>query len=193
MSAIEETSAAAVAGKDTHAGGGQPSGPVGGVHPAPALTAQVLAQLRTAGLVLPRGPYPGRSWAPRTEAETHLLAEARRLDRARQLLLVEVGRARHGAPRRDGREYWQAAARAALRHAVDCPLGNSQLAVLVGAALGEQPEETAARLELALGTVKTARQRAIRNLGARSITHAVALAVAAGWIRPRAADGGDSS
>ncbi|MDX2667427.1 hypothetical protein [Streptomyces stelliscabiei] len=33
MSAIEETTAAAAAGKDTHAGGGQPSGDVGGVHP----------------------------------------------------------------------------------------------------------------------------------------------------------------
>ncbi|MEH0657560.1 hypothetical protein QA860_07390 [Streptomyces stelliscabiei] len=182
---------AAAPGKDTHEGGSQP--PVGGVHPAPALTTQALAQLRTAGLVLPRGPYPGRPWAARTEAEAHLLAEARRLDRARQQLLAEVGRLRHGAPSRDDREVRRAAVRAAQRHAVDCPLGTSQLAVLVGAALGERPEQTAARLELALGTIRSARNRAIHLLGARSITHAVALAVAAGWIRPRAADGGDSS
>ncbi|MDX3629018.1 hypothetical protein PV728_01575 [Streptomyces europaeiscabiei] len=179
-----------VAGKDTHEGGIRPS--VGGVHPAPALTAQALAQLRTAGLVLPRGPYPGRPWAARTEAETHLLAEARRLDRARQQLLAELGRMRHGAPSRDGREYWKAAVRAAQRQSVDCPLSGSQLAVLVGAALGERPEETAARLEVPLGTIRSTRARALDRLGARNISHAVALAVAAGWIRPEHADGGDS-
>ncbi|WP_159057216.1 helix-turn-helix domain-containing protein [Streptomyces scabiei] len=176
---------AATPGKDTHDA-------VGGVHPAPALTARALAQLRTAGLVLPRGPYPGRPWAPRTEAETHLLAEGRRLDRARQLLLAELGRARHGTPHRDAREVRKAEVRAAQRHAVDCPLSGSQLAVLVGAAIGERPEETAARLDLALGTIRSTRARALDRLGALNITHAVALAVAAGWIRPQQADGGDS-
>ncbi|MFD9107174.1 helix-turn-helix domain-containing protein [Streptomyces bottropensis] len=184
MTAIEETSVAAAPGKDTH--------DVGGVHPAPALTAQALAQLRTAGLVLPRGPYPGRPWAARTEAETHLLAEGRRLDRARQQLLTEVGRMRHGTPHRDAREVRKAAVRAVQRHAVDCPLSGSQLAALVGAAIGERPEETAARLDLPLGTLRSTRARALDRLGALNITHAVALAVAAGWIRPEHADGGDS-
>ncbi|CBG73470.1 putative regulatory protein [Streptomyces scabiei 87.22] len=192
MSAIEETTAAAEAGKDTHAGGGQPTA-AGGVHPAPALTAQVLAQLRTAGLVLPRGPYPGRPWAPRTDAETHLLAESRRLDRARQQLLAELGRMRHGTPHRTAREVRKAAVRAVQRHAADCPLSGGQLAVLAGAAIGERPEETAARLDMPLGTLRSTRARALDRLGALNITHAVALAVAAGWIRPRAADGGDSA
>ncbi|MEH0564683.1 hypothetical protein QBA57_39820 [Streptomyces scabiei] len=193
MSAVEETTVAAEAGKDTHAGGGQPSGLVGGVHPAPALTAQVLAQLRTAGLVLPRGPYPGRPWAPRTDAETHLLAEARRLDRARQQLLAELGRMRHGTPHRNAREVRKAAVRAVQRHAADCPLSGGQLAALAGAAIGERPEETAARLDLPLGTLRSTRARALDRLGALNITHAVALATSAGWIRPRAADGGDSA
>lgn len=193
MSAIDETRAVDVAGKDTHTGGHQPSGPVGGVHPAPALTTQALTQLRTAGLVLPRGPRPGQPWAPRSEAETHLLAEARRLDRARQLLLAEIGRLRHGAPRAEPQEQWAAAVRAAQRHAVACPLGTTQLAVLVGAARGERPEDTAARLQLTLGTVKNARARCLRRLGAHTVTHAVALAVTAGWIRPGQADGGDTS
>ncbi|MFM9473985.1 helix-turn-helix domain-containing protein [Streptomyces scabiei] len=184
MSAVEGTSVAAAPGKDTH--------DVGGVHPAPALTAQVLAQLRTAGLVLPRGPYPGRPWAPRTEAETHLLAEAQRMDRARQLLLAELGRMRHGTPHRDAREVRKAAVRAALRHAADCPLSGGQLAVLVGAAIGEKPEETAARLDMPLGTLRSTRARVLDRLGALNITHAAVLAVAAGWIRPEKADGGDS-
>ncbi|MDX2552575.1 hypothetical protein ACKI1J_42880 [Streptomyces scabiei] len=184
MSAIEETTAAAAAGKDTRS-------VAGGVHPASALTDQVLAQLRTAGLVLPRGPFPGRPWAPGTEAESHLLREAHRLDRARQLLLGEVGRLRHllGVRRGDGLVKREATARLAERWS-DCPLGVSQINVLVGAARGEAPEETAARLRIAHATVKNTRKRAVLRLGARSVSHAVAVSVAAGWITAEDIDGG---
>lgn len=180
MSAIDETRVTDVAGKDTRS-----RSAAGGVHPAPALPDQVLAQLRAKGLILPRGPRPGQPWTPRTGAETHLLAEARRLDRARQLLLAEVGRLRHrlGVRRTDGQEQREEAARTATRWS-GCPLGVSQLNVLVAAAQGELPEETAARLFLALGTVKSTRVRAVQRLGARNVAHAVAISVAAGWITP---------
>lgn len=175
-----------VAGKDTRS-----TRAAGGVHPAPALADQVLAQLRARGLVLPRGPRPGQAWTPRTEAESHLLVEARRLDRARQALLAEVGRLRHalGVRRGDGQERREEAARLAERWS-GCPLGVSQLNVLIGAARGELPEETAARLRIAHDTVKTARRRAVMRLEARSVTHAVAIAVTAGWITPEDIDGG---
>jgi DNA-binding CsgD family transcriptional regulator len=187
VSAIEETRVKDVAGKDTRS-----QSRAGGVHPAPALPDQVLGQLRTAGLVAPRAPRPGQAWAPRTEAETHLLAEGRRLDRARQLLLAEVGRLRHrlGVRRTDGQEQREADARTAVRWS-SCPLGVSQLNVLIGAARGEVPEETATRLHLAPGTVKSTRVRAVRRLEARTVTHAVAIAVAAGWITPEQVEGGE--
>ena len=182
-----------VAGKDTHADG-QPSGVVGGVHPAPALADQVLAQLRSRGLVLPRAPRPGQPWTPRTEAESHLLVEARRLDRARQALLGEVGRLRHvlGVRRGAGQERREETARLAERWS-DCPLGVSQLNILIGAARGEAAEQTAARLHLADATVKSTRRRAVIRLEARSVTHAVALAVLAGWITPEDIGGGEQS
>jgi DNA-binding CsgD family transcriptional regulator len=185
VSAIDETSAVGVAGKDTRS-------VAGGVHPAPALTDQVLAQLRARGLVLPRGPRPGQPWTPRTDAETHLLAEGRRLDRARQVLLGEVGRLRHllGVRRTDGQDRREEAARTAAAFS-GCPLGVSQLNILIGAARGELPEETAARLHVAYGTVKSTRVRAVRQLGACNVTHAVALAVAAGWISPDEFGGGE--
>ncbi|MFU0241698.1 helix-turn-helix transcriptional regulator [Streptomyces scabiei] len=187
MSAIDETPVKDVAGKDTR------SSRAGGVHPAPALTDQVLAQLRARGLALPRGPRPGQPWAPRTDAEAGLLVEARRLDRARQQLLAEVGRLRHllGVRRGDGQERREETARLAERW-TDCPLGVSQLNVLVGAARGELPEETAARLHIADATVKSTRRRAVMRLEARSVTHAVAIAVAAGWITSDDIDGGGS-
>ena len=186
MSAIEERRAAAVVGKDTR------SPAAGGVHPAPALADQVLAQLRVRGLVLPRAPRPGQPWTPRTDAESHLLAEARRLDRARQQLLAEVGRLRHrlGLRRGDGQERREETARLAERWS-GCPLGVSQLNVLVGAARGEAVEETAARLYLACDTVKNTRKRAVVRLEARSVAHAVAIAVAAGWITSEDIGGGD--
>ncbi|MDX2538851.1 helix-turn-helix transcriptional regulator [Streptomyces scabiei] len=186
MSAIDETAVKGVAGKDTRS-------VAGGVHPAPVLPEQVIAQLRTAGLVLPRGPRPGQPWAPRTDAETRLLYEARRLDRARQQLLGEVGRLRHllGVRRTDGQEQREQAARTAERF-VGCPLGVSQLNVLIGAARGEPAEETAERLGIAHDTVKSTRARTLRRLGARTITHAVAIAVAAGWITPAEFGGGEA-
>ncbi|MFM9594507.1 hypothetical protein ACKI1O_34605 [Streptomyces scabiei] len=184
MSAIEETRAVDVAGKDTRS-------VAGGVHPVPAMADQVLAQLRSRGLVLPRGPRPGQPWAPRTDAESGLLFEARRLDRARQQLLAEVGRLRHmlGVRRGDGQERREEAARLTERWS-GCPLGVTQLNVLVGAARGEAPEETATRLRLSHDTVKNARKRAVIRLEARSVTHVVAMAVAAGWITAEDIDGG---
>ena len=175
-----------VAGKDTR------SSRAGGVHPAPALADQVLAQLRARGLVLPKGPRPGQPWAPRTDAESHLLIEARRMDRARLQLLGEVGRLRHqlGLRRTGGQERREATARLAERFS-GCPLGVSQLNVLVGAARGEASEETAARLHLADATVKVTRKRAVIRLEARSVTHAVAIAVTAGWITPEDIGGGE--
>jgi DNA-binding CsgD family transcriptional regulator len=185
VSAIDETPVKDVAGKDTRGAA------AGGVHPAPALTDQVLAQLRNRGLVPPRAPRPGQPWRPRTEAETHLLAEARHLDRARQLLLAEVGRLRHmlGVRRTDGQERREADARAAVRWS-GCPLGVTQMSVLIGAARGERSEETAARLHIADGTVKSTRVRVLRRLEARTITHAVAIAVTAGWITGEDIGGG---
>ncbi|GAQ61926.1 LuxR C-terminal-related transcriptional regulator [Streptomyces scabiei] len=187
MTAIEETRAVAVAGKDTR------SRAAGGVHPVPAMADQVLAQLRARGLVLPRGPRPGQPWAPRTDAELSLLAEARRLDRARQQLLAEVGRLRHllGVRRGEGQERREETARLAERWS-GCPLGVSQLNVLVGAARGEAPEETAARLHIADATVKSTRRRAVMRLEARSVAHAVAISVASGWITAEDIDGGGS-
>ncbi|WP_200302282.1 LuxR C-terminal-related transcriptional regulator [Streptomyces adelaidensis] len=188
MSAVDESSrVAGRAGKDTHS-----QSRVGGVHPAPALPDKVLAQLRTGGLVPPRAPGPGQVWLPRGEAETHLLGEGRRLDRVRQVLLAEVGRLRHQlkAARGDGRGRREEAARTAARQA-DCPLTASLLNALAAAARGETAEETAGRLHLAYDTVKNHRQRAVHRLQARSVTHAVALAVAAGWITPEQIDGGD--
>ena len=185
MSAIEETGAVDVAGKDTRS-------VAGGVHPAPALADQVLAQLRARGLVLPKGPRPGQAWTPRTDAESHVLIEARRMDRARLQLLGEVGRLRHqlGVRRGSGQERREATARLAERWS-GCPLGVSQLNVLIGAARGEAPEETAARLCVAHDTVKNARKRAVIRLEARSVTHAVAIAVTAGWITPEDLGGGE--
>lgn len=64
-------------------------------------------------------------------------------------------------------------------------LTRQQLAVLVGVANGESIKETAARLWLSCGTVRCHRAGAYRRLGARNgAGHAVALAMAAGLIRP---------
>lgn len=146
----------------------------------------VLDQVRKAGLVRPRSSYPGQAWQPRTPAEEHLLREACRLDRVRQLLLGEIGRLRHETAPRDARrdarrDRIAAAARTANRLA-DCPLSPSQLQVIAAAAAGESAEDTALRLVLAYDTVRSQRKRAVHRLGARSMTHAVALAVEAGWV-----------
>jgi len=64
------------------------------------------------------------------------------------------------------------------------PLTERELEVLARAAAGDTMVETARRVFLAPETVKTYRQRIIRKLGARNITHAVALAVALGHLSP---------
>lgn len=153
------------------------------------LTDKAIAQLRNAGLARPRAPYPGQVWTPRTEAEQHLLGEGQRLDRLRQFLLEEVGRLRQQTARVPRAEVLAAAARTADRLR-QCPLSQSQLAVVAGAAAGETPEETADRLHLAYDTVKRHRQRAVSRLEARSMPHAVALCVAAAWVTPGQLVGG---
>lgn len=156
------------------------------------LTDRHLAQLRTAGLARPRPPYPGQEWRPRTSAEEHLLSEGHRLDRVRLLLLEEIGRLRRqtaGTPRA---EAIAAAARTAERLR-ECPLTTAQLAAVAAAATGEPPEDTARRMCLSYAAVRSNRQRAVSRLQARSMTHAVALAVAYGWLLPAdvLVDGGE--
>lgn len=153
------------------------------------LTDKHIMQLRNAGLTRPRAPYPGQVWTPRTDAERHLLAEGQRLDRLRLFLLEELGRLRQQAAGIPRVEVLAAAARAAERLS-GCPLSQSQLAVVCGAAAGETPEETASRLHLSYDTVTRYRQRAVSRLEARSMPHAVALCVAAGWVIPGQVTGG---
>lgn len=145
------------------------------------LTDKNIAHLRNAGLTRPRAPRPGQAWTPRTQAEQHLLGEGQRLDRVRLVLLEEPGRLRVQQPL--PAEVLAAAARTAERLS-GCPLSQSQLAVLSGAAAGEAPEETAARLHLSYDTIKRHRQRAVARLEARSMPQAVAQCVAAGWVTP---------
>lgn len=145
------------------------------------LTDQALAQARAAGLARPRPPAPGQEWKPRTPAEEHLLREGYRLDRLRLLLLEEVGRLRRQTVRPSRAEVLAAASRKAERMR-ECPLSPALLAAVAGAAAGETGEETAARLHLSYEAVKTARQRAMSRLQARSMAHAVALVLAHGWL-----------
>lgn len=147
------------------------------------LSGKVIEQLRRAGLVRPRPPYPGQTWRPRTEAEQHLLLEGYRLDRIRQLLLAEVGRLRGNASRARREDAAAATQEAKRLHA--CPLTSQMLAIIAAAAAGETPEETAKRLCLAYETVKSHRQRAVLRLHARSMTHAVAICVMHGWVTAR--------
>jgi LuxR family transcriptional regulator, quorum-sensing system regulator RaiR len=58
------------------------------------------------------------------------------------------------------------------------------VSVLVGASMGETRAQTAARLHLSPKTVDTERRVAVARLGARNTTHAVAIAVGRGIIRP---------
>jgi len=145
------------------------------------LTDRHLAQLRIAGLARPRPPYPGQEWKPRTPAEEHLLSEGHRLDRLRLLLLEEIGRLRRQTACAPRAQVIAAAVRKAERLR-ECPLSPALLAVVAAAAVGEAPEDTARRLCLSYESVKTNRQRAVSRLGARSMTHAVALALAHGWL-----------
>lgn len=148
------------------------------------LTDKVLAQMRAAGLARPRSLSPGQEWKPRTDAEQHLLREGYRLDRLRLVLLEEVGRLRKEAGHKPRREVTAASARNADR-LKGCPLSPQERAIVAAAAAGESLEETAQRLCLAYDTVKTHRQRAVSRLEARSIPHAVALSVSAGWVTTR--------
>jgi DNA-binding CsgD family transcriptional regulator len=72
------------------------------------------------------------------------------------------------------------------------PLRARELEVLTFAALGYSCDRTAKALVLSIETVKTYRQRLIRKLGARNITHAVAVGVASGVLAraPLVAPGG---
>lgn len=117
-----------------------------------------------AGLRLPRLRH-GRPWQPSTDAERHLLSEALRLDRQCRNLQADVDRLR--APVDSG---------------AACPLTREQLDALTAAAHGAGLEETGRQLYLSVDGVKAARKRAVAALGARSVTHAVAIAVAARWI-----------
>ncbi|MFE7966942.1 hypothetical protein ACFU0X_28510 [Streptomyces cellulosae] len=137
----------------------------------------LITRARTAGLRLPGHPVQG--WQPATPAEQHLLSEGRRLDQWRQALLAEIGRLRAGVPSRPQDSRLD---RARVSQLTDCPLTAGQLEALTAAAHGELIEVTARRVQVSVDTIKSARQRAITTLGARTAIHAVAIAVAAGWI-----------
>lgn len=57
-----------------------------------------------------------------------------------------------------------------------------ELQVMQSAARGEAARETAQALSIAIDTVKDHRNSARARLGARNVTHAVALLVAAGLV-----------
>lgn len=157
------------------------------------MTRELVARARAAGLRLPRA-LPGQQWRPSTPAEQHLLCEARRLDHIREMLLAEVGRLRRLAPERPADDARSELARVAVPE--DCPLPAGQLGALAAAAHGESVEATARRCHVTVNTVNSQRGKAASKLGAASVAHAVALAVAAGWIRvgqPAGQQDGDPS
>lgn len=147
------------------------------------LADEAVKRLRAAGLVLPRAPRPGERWAPRTDAEQHLLREAQRLDQVRQALLAEVGRLRQAAGYRSGAQVREDAAREADRLR-ECPLTPALLKVIQAAVEGWPPDEVAERLGIAPRTLRNHRHRILMILGAGSFDHAVALSVWAGWVQP---------
>jgi two-component system, NarL family, response regulator len=61
-------------------------------------------------------------------------------------------------------------------------LSERELEVLHAAANGETMEETATRLWLSLETIKSHRRNVIAKLGARNLSHAIALAVRSGLM-----------
>lgn len=144
---------------------------------------EVVKRVRTAGLVLPRAPYPGQRWTPRTEAEGHLLREALRLDQIRRLLLDEIGRLRPDQPTRTRAQILADTAREAER-LKECPLSPTLLNIVAAAAANESPRDTARRLHLSYETVKSHRHRAMSRLEVHSMDDAVALCAAAGWVTP---------
>lgn len=154
------------------------------------MTAPDTTRARNAGLVLPRGPRPGQAWRPRTEDEQHLLEQATRLDQLRERLLAEVGKLRHELSLRTRRRArLQTGARTTDR-LTDCPLTEEELGALAAVAAGEIKAATTSRLLISEHTVTNRRQRAISGLEARTITHAVAIAVDAGWITSEQIAGG---
>lgn len=148
------------------------------------LDGAALAAIRRQGLELPRSPFPGTPWQAKTPSEQHLLEQAQRLDRVRRLLLHELGRLNALVRHKPLKERLADAAREAERLA-DCPVPPAQLGVLAAAAAGELPEQTARRLHITYDAVRAHRKRAVDRLGARDITHAVAMCTAAGWITPQ--------
>lgn len=65
-----------------------------------------------------------------------------------------------------------------------CSLSVAQLETVLAAACGEHIEQTARRMSAAVDTVKSRRRAVVARLGARSMTHAVALCMDNGWITP---------
>lgn len=148
----------------------------------PETSSAEAAGVRSSGLLLPRAPYPGQPWTPRTPAEEHLLAEAQRLDRVRLVLLGDLGRLRHELGVRTARRQRMAAAQQRAGRLAGCPLNASELNVLQASATGEEMAATAARMKISEHAVGRHRQRAVEKLDAGGLAHAVALAVDAGWI-----------
>ncbi|MEW2570463.1 LuxR C-terminal-related transcriptional regulator [Streptomyces sp. NPDC047070] len=174
---------AAEAGKDTRGGSQLPRAT--STQAGMPLLDELLEQIRAAGLVLPRPRQAGQAWVPATDAERHLLSQARRLDRARRLLLGQIGWLRQ--------EYTEQAARhaqAAPRATAPCPLTAGQLEVLAAVAVGEPVAETARRLLLPHDTIRSRRRRINARLGTRSTAQAAVLAATAGWITPGQITGG---
>lgn len=146
-----------------------------------ALGRDALRTIARDGLVLPRAPYPGQKWKPSTPAETHLVAEGRRLDGHRRRLLAEIARMQLAANR-------ARAARRGDRRPVSPvfvePLTDRDLEVLAAAAAGETETETADRLGLTTSGVKSRRTTARLRLGAPTFARALVIATAAGVISP---------
>ncbi|MFB6950213.1 LuxR C-terminal-related transcriptional regulator [Streptomyces niveus] len=146
-----------------------------------ALGRDALRAIARDGLVLPRAPYPGQKWKPSTPAETHLVAEARRLDGHRRKLLAEIARMQLAANRR-GRA--GTSARGPVAPVFVEPLTERDVEVLAAAAAGESETETADRLGLTTSAVKSRRTTARLRLGAPTFARALVIATAAGVISP---------
>ncbi|MGW6309171.1 LuxR C-terminal-related transcriptional regulator [Streptomyces niveus] len=146
-----------------------------------ALGRDALRAIARDGLVLPRAPYPGQKWKPTTPAETHLVAEGRRLDGHRRKLLAEIARMQLAA-NRHGRA--GTSARGPVSPVFVEPLTERDVEVLAAAAAGESETETADRLGLTTSGVKSRRTAARLRLGAPTFARALVIATAAGVISP---------
>lgn len=156
----------------------EPAAPAPALAPAPMPDERLAAIVRT-GLVLPNRGVG--EWTPATHGERHLADQARMLDGMRVALVREVRRLRQ-------RVHEVEASSGVVQVP---PLSDRHRAVIEAAAVGETVPETAARLLLTRGTVHHYRHHAVREIGARNMAHAVALAVAAGQITVTPAAGGD--